>query len=115
MTPQTTEVLTAPEPQPVVPLDPPVVYYNVKLRVPPLVVNTQQWADSLDPAEWTPNPPATPAVKSEYPKLMVNINVIPKIVDNALEEAALPSDWREFPLPQDLVTAAQAKLDAAKK
>lgn len=110
---ETTEVLTAPEPKVPTPLDPPKVFYNLIWRVPPLVVDTQEAADALDPAEWTTDPPPA-ARKEEYPKLMFNINVTPRIVDDAKEQVALGGDWREFSLPQALVTAAQAKLDAAK-
>jgi hypothetical protein len=101
-----------PKPKPTV-LDPPIIYYNEKWRVPPLVVHTQEHADSLDPSEWMTNPPVAPAA-TEFPKLYFNINLAPRIVGDADEATALGGDWREFSLPEGLVTAAQAKLDAAK-
>jgi hypothetical protein len=107
-TPQTPEPQLAPPPKEPTPLDPPVIYYNRKWRTPPLIVNTQEWADSLDPAEWTTNPPPA-AAASAYPKLFFNINVSPKVVDNADEEKALGGDWREFTLPQALIKAASGK------
>ena len=111
-TPTPPEPLTAPPPKPPTPLDPPVVYYNKKWKVPPLIVNTQEEADALDPAEWTTNPPPkapTPA----FPQLYANVNVLPKIVGSADDAAALGPDWQEFNLPESLVKAAQAKIDAA--
>lgn len=110
----TPEPQTAPPPKEPTPLDPPVVYYNKKWRQPPIIVTTQEQADALDPAEWTTNPPAK-AAETEFPKLFVNINVSPRIVGDAGEEAALSGDWREFTASQALVTALQAKLDAAGK
>lgn len=113
-TPTTPEPQLAPPPKAPTPLDPPVVYYNQKWRVPPLVVDTQEEADALDPAEWMTNPPpATSADKPQFPKLYYNVNVVPKIVADADEEKALSGDWREFDLPEALVKVAQAKLDAA--
>jgi hypothetical protein len=109
------DVQTAPQPKEPTPLDPPVVYYNKKWRTPPLIVDTQEAADALDPAEWTTNPPPAKTGASDYPKLFFNVNVRPKIVGDADEEKALGGDWRVFDLPQALITAAQAKLDAAQK
>jgi hypothetical protein len=111
----TAEPQTAPAPKEPTPLDPPVLYYNKKWRTPQLIVRTQEEADALDPAEWTTNPPAESGPAAAYPKLFFNINVAPKVVGSAGEEAALSGDWREFSLSQALVTAAQEKLDAAAK
>ena len=112
--PPAPDPVIAPPPKEPTPLDPPKIYYNKLWRVPPLVVHTQEEADALDPNEWTENPPpaGTPA---SYPKLMFNVNVSPKIVGDADEEKALGSDWHEFNLPESLVKAAQAKIDAAGK
>lgn len=99
---------------PPTPLDPPVVYYNTKYRVPPSIARTEEEAAALDPAEWTTNPPPK-AAQPAYPKLFANINLEPRIVGDAAEEKALGESWREFSLPEDLVKAAQAKLDAAQK
>lgn len=97
----------APPPKTVTPLDPPVVYYNAKWRVPPLVVDTQEEADALDPTEWITNPP--PQIgQSDYPKLYANINVLPRVVNDADEEKALSGDWREFNLSDALIKAAYA-------
>ena len=108
---------TAPQPKASTPLDPPVVYYNKKWRVAPLVVTTQEEADALDPNEWmtTPPPAGTPAdtTKEQYPKLYYNINVVPKIVGDAGEEKALSGDWSQFNLPDSLCQAAAAN-NAAK-
>lgn len=112
---QTPEPQSAPPPKAPTPLDPPVVYYNKKWRQPPLIVHTQEEADALDPAEWTTNPPPAKAAAAGYPKLFSNVNVPPKIVADASEEQALGADWREFDLPEPLIKAAQAKLDAAPK
>jgi hypothetical protein len=109
----TPEPMIGPPPKQPTPLDPPVVYYNKKWRVPPLVAHTQEHADSLDPAEWMTNPPPA-APEPDFPKLYFNINLQPKIVGDADEEKALSGDWREFNLPAPLVQAAQAKLDAKK-
>lgn len=106
------EPITAPPPPVVTPLDPPVVVYNKKWRVPPMVVSTQEALDALDPTEWTQNPPPA-AAKEDFPKLFYNVNVAPKIVNDADEELALSSDWREFSIPEALVKSAQAKIDAA--
>jgi hypothetical protein len=102
--------MVAPAPKEPTPLDPPVVYYNAKWRVPPLVVHTEEEAAALDPEEWVTNPPPT-VTKEQYPKLFFNINVLPRVIDNADEEATLGGDWREFSLSQALINAAQAKLD----
>lgn len=110
----TPEPIIAPEPKAPTPLDPPVVYYNTRWRVPPLVVHTQEEADALDPTEWMPNPPSESA-PAEFPAIYYNVNVAPKVVENADEAKALGGDWREFNLSEGVVTAAQAKLDAAKK
>ena len=109
------DVQTGPQPKAPTPLDPPVVYYNKKWRVPPLVVDTQEEADALDPNEWMTTPPAAgpAAAKEQYPKLYYNINVSPKIVGDAAEEKALGEDWAEFSLPDALCKAAEAN-NAAK-
>lgn len=114
-TPPAPEPITAPPPKEPTPLDPPELFYNKIWKVPPVIVHTQEEADALDPAEWTQNPPpATPkAPDPAYPKLYYNVNVAPKIVGDAADEKALSSDWREFNIPEDLVKAAQAKIDAA--
>ena len=111
------EPITAPPPVPVTPLDPPVVVYNKKWRVPPMVVATQEALDALDPTEWTQNPPpaAAKAADPQYPKLFFNVNVPPQIINDADEEKALSSDWREFNVPESLITSSQAKIDAASK
>ena len=70
--------------------------------------------DALDPTEWTTNPPPPAQAKADWPQLYYNINVSPKIVDDAKEAAALGGEWKQFALPQALVTAAQKQLDAAK-
>lgn len=116
-TPTTPEPMTLPpKPEPT-PLNPPVMYYNQKWSVPGIMVTTQEEADALDPAEWvatTSTLAASPtAAKDQYPKLMYNVNVEPKIVDDASEQNALGGDWKEFNIPESLIKAAQAKLDAA--
>lgn len=118
-TPPTPEPQTLPpKPEPT-PLDPPVMYYNQKWKVPGIMVTTQEEADSLDPAEWvatTSSLAQTPTTaKDQYPKLYTNINVEPKIVNDADEEKALGGDWKEFNLSEALIKAAQAKIDAAQK
>ena len=103
-----------PKPQQPTPLDPPVVYYNTKWRVPPLVVDTQEQADALDPSEWITNPPsAATKAEEQYPKLFANVTVQPKIVGSEEEAAALGDGWREFSLPDSLCKAAEA-ANAAK-
>lgn len=126
MTPQTppdqSQQLPAPQivpkPKPT-PLDPPAVYYNQIWRVPPLVVDTQEEADALDPKEWTTGaPPATGGAaagksQEQWPQLYANVTVQPKIVSSAEEAAALGDGWREFNLPDSLCKAAEAN-NAAK-
>lgn len=111
-TPAPEPIIAAPPVEPT-PLNPPVVVYNKKWRVPAMIVTTQEELDALDPTEWTQNPPPV-AAKETFPKLFYNVNLAPKIVGNAADEASLGDEWAEFTLPQDLVTAAQAKIDAAK-
>ena len=105
---------TATPPKAPTPLNPPRVYYNLKWIVPPIIVDTQEDADALDPTEWTTNPPQPAGPQADWPQLYYNINVSPKIVDDAKEAAALGGEWKQFDLPQALVTAAQKQLDAAK-
>ena len=106
------EPLVAEPPKPPTPLDPPVIYYNKKWKVTPIIVHTQEEADALDPTEWTTNPPPKEP-DPIFPKLYYNVNVAPKVVDSADEEKALSGDWREFVISEALIKAAQAKLDAA--
>lgn len=100
------------------PVDPPLVFYSLNWRVAPLLVHTQEEADAMDPAEWTQIPPpagtkqAPP--KQEFPKLYANVNLPPKIVGTADDAKALGPEWQNFPIPQDLATAAQKTLDNAK-
>lgn len=113
------EPTIGPQPKEPTPLDPPKVYVNLKWRVPPLVVKTQEDADALDPNEWHEQPPqAQPAgqqapAKDEYPKLYFNVNVVPKVVGSADEEKSLGSEWQPFQFTQSLLDAAQANLKAA--
>ncbi len=122
---ETTTTQDAPEPligtQPKgpTPLEVAEIYYNKRWRVPPVVVTTQEQKDALDPAEWTldpvhTEPPAGP-VADQYPKLMFNVNVSPRIVSSPEEETSLGGDYREFSISEALIKAAQAKLDAAAK
>lgn len=121
----------APPPAPKsTPLDPAEIYYNLKWRVPPLVVTTQEQKDQLDPTEWTldPSNPSVPqktgagktGKKDQWPKLYANVNLAPKIVATADDAAALGEEWREFTIPDDLAKAAyatnqaKAQADAAK-
>ena len=119
--PGTLAPLTAPPPPPPpTPLDPPAIYYNLKYRVPPLVVETQEEADALDPTEWTTGaapPHIHPPAKSadEWPKLYANVNVEPKIIGNADEVKTLGDEWREFDIPEDLIKSSQTKVDAKNK
>lgn len=114
-TPPPPPPVTGQEAKPPTPLDPPLLFYNLLWRVPPILIDTQEAADALDPAEWTQNPPppAAKAADPEFPKLFYNVNVAPQIVGDAAAQKALSGDWREFSLPEDLVKAAQAKIDAA--
>lgn len=118
-TPPAPEPLIAPKPTAPTPLDPPIVVYNTKWRVPPLVLSTQEELDALDPTEWIQNPPpagaAAKAPDPEFPKIYYNINVAPKLIENADQEKALSGDWRQFSVPEDLIKSSQAKLDAAAK
>ena len=113
----TPEPQIAPPPKTPTPLDPPVVYYNMKWRVPPLVVDTQEEADALDPNEWMTNPPAQTAAETaaEWPKLYANVAVQPKIVSSPEEAQALGDQWREFSLPDSLCKAAEATNAAKEK
>lgn len=112
-------VTAPPPPKPPTPLDPPAVYYNQKWRVPPLMVDTQEQADALDPAEWTtgapPKAPASAAAKpaDQYPQLYANVNLPPKIVGSKADAAALGDEWKQFDLPDALCKAAEAQ-NAAK-
>jgi len=108
--------LTGPEPKTVTPLDPPQIFYNLKWRVAPLVVHTQEDADALDPNEWTQNPPpaakgAAPA-KPQFPKLYANVNLPPKTVGDDKEAQALGGDWQEFKFTEPLLKAGEANLKA---
>src|SRR5262252_4215444 len=87
--------VTVQPPPPPTPLDPPVVYYNKKIHVPPIIVSTKEAADALDKSEWTTNPPPKAGPEPHYPKLFYNINVPVKLVGSAEEEAGLSGDWRE--------------------
>lgn len=103
------------------PLDPPVIYYNQIWRVPPLVVDTQEAADALDPNEWTIGAPAVSggpaAAKSQeqWPQLYANVTVPPKIVSSKEDAAALGDGWRAFSLPDPLCKAAEANNAAKAK
>jgi hypothetical protein len=73
----------------------PVVYFSIKWALPPVVVRSQQEADQLEPTEWAalaaPKESAAP-----YPKLFLNVNVPPKIIVSADQEADLSAEWRDF-------------------
>lgn len=115
-------VTAPPPPKPPTPLDPPAVYYNQKWRVPPLMVDTQEQADALDPAEWTTGaPPKAPAStdgtksQDQYPQLYANVNLPPKIVGSKADAAALGDEWKQFDLPDSLCKAAEAQNAAKAK
>jgi len=111
---------TPPPPPKPTPLDPPQIYYNLKWRVPPLVVTTQEQADALDPNEWTldpGNPAAAGAAttarkppKEQYPKLFYNVNVPPQTVSTQDEEKALSGDWKEYQFSEAMIKAAYENL-----
>jgi|SRR5215472_3497511 len=88
----------------------PQVYFNVKWDVPPRVVQDQAEADALDPTEWTtiPPQPAQQPAQPAYPKLFYNVNVPPEVIGSEAEEKALSSEYKQFPIPDDLAKAAQA-------
>ena len=111
-----TDVQTGPPPPPPkTPLDPPEVFYNKIWRVPPIVVNFKEDADALDPNEWETNPPATTTTAAdEYPKLYLDVNTTPVVVNSADEEKALDkSRYREYSISESLIKSSQAKADAA--
>ena len=107
------------QPQAPTPLDKPAIFFNLKYRVPPLVVHTQEEKDALDPAEWTENSalePVTPQAQAHYPKLFYNINVPPVVVGSAEYAKSLGGDYKEFAISRDLAKAAEdTAADAEKK
>jgi hypothetical protein len=74
----------------------PAIYYNSKWSIPPLLVRSQQEADALDPVEWYTMTPALKEPAAPYPKLFLNVNVPPKIIVSADQEADLSAEWRDF-------------------
>jgi len=115
--PEAPPPVTGPQPKGETPLDKPEIYYNKKWRVAPLVVTTQEEKDALDPNEWTQDPghlPVTAASgqKPQYPKLFFNVNVSPRVINDAREEASLSTDWQEFSLSESLIKSAWANLQA---
>ena len=116
--PEAPPPVTGPQPKEDTPLEQPVIYYNKLWRVAPLVVKTQEQQDALDPNEWTQDPghlPVTAAAggqKPQYPKLYFNVNVSPRVINDAKEEASLSTDWQEFSLSEALLKSAWANLQA---
>jgi len=117
--PTTPPPVTGPQPKESTPLDKPEIYYNLKWRVAPLVVTTQEEKDALDANEWTLDPANAPAIpgstaapKPQYPKLFFNVNVSPSVINDAREEASLSTDWQEFSLSEALIKSAWANLQA---
>ena len=74
----------------------PVVYYNSRWSIPPVVVRNQQEADALDPAEWFTLAPSPKVPAVPYPKLFLNVNVPPRIVVSEDQEGGLSAEWRDF-------------------
>ena len=107
-----TEPVTAPPPPPVTPLDPPVVYFNQKWHVPPIVVRTQEEADALDPSEWTTIPPPKPPAQGHWPKIYYDVNVPPIVVGSADDLKSIDtSRYKPLTLSKSVIEAAQADAE----
>jgi hypothetical protein len=91
----------------------PVLYYNLKWRVPPKVVQGEAEAAALDPTEWTTIPPPTAPPPPTFPLLYYDVNDPPIVVDSAEELNTIDtSRYKRFHFSDALVTAAQANLTA---
>jgi len=93
------------------------VVYNLKWRVAPITVLSQEQFDALDPAEWTTIPPQpTPKgpADQKWPQIYFDVNVPPIVVNSADDLAGIDtSRYKVFPISQAIVTAAQDNITAA--
>ena len=94
-------------------MDFPIVLYNKKQRVPPLVVHSQEQLDKTDLSEWETVPPQKEPPALEYPVLVYNVNAPPVTVGSAEEHDALNSEWHTLALSDAVIKAAQANAKAA--
>ena len=109
----TQPVMTAPPPKPPTPLDPPVVYFNQKWHIPPIIVRTQEDADALDPAEWTTIPPPKPPKEGHWPKVYYDVNVPPIVVGSADDLKGLDTTrYKPLTLSKSVIEAAQADAES---